>query len=128
MKGYITNIEKETLENTDYRRVLYTAKSCQLVLMSIMPGDEIGEETHDLDQFIRLEQGEACVVLNGTEHVVADDFAVVIPAGVQHNVINTGKEVLKLYSLYAPPEHKDGTVHPTKADEHEEHFDGTTTE
>ena len=128
MKGYITNIEKETLENTDYRRVLYTAKNSQLVLMSIDPGDEIGEEVHELDQFIRLEQGVATVVLNGESHIVPEDSAVVIPAGVNHNVVNTGDLVLKLYSVYAPPEHKDKTVHKTKSDEVEEHFDGVTTE
>lgn len=128
MKGYIANIEKETLANNDYRRVLYTAKNCQLVLMSIMPGDEIGEETHELDQFIRLEAGEGTVVLDGVSTDVEDDFAVVIPAGTKHNVINTGAAVMKLYSIYTPPEHKDGTVHPTKADEKEEHFDGVTTE
>jgi len=128
MRGYITNIEQETLENTDYRRVLYTAKNSQLVLMSIEPGDEIGEEIHELDQFIRLESGSATVVLNAETHKVSADSAIIIPAGVKHNVINTGGEILKLYSLYAPPEHKDKTVHITKADEQEEHFDGVTTE
>jgi mannose-6-phosphate isomerase-like protein (cupin superfamily) len=128
MKGFITNIEKDTLENTDYRRVLYTAKNSQLVLMSIEPGDEIGAEVHELDQFIRLEQGTATVVLNGESHEVPADSAIVIPAGVEHNVINTGSGALKLYSVYAPPEHKDQTVHATKADEQEEHFDGVTTE
>ena len=128
MKGFITNIEQDTLENTDYRRVLYTAKNSQLVLMSIEPGDEIGEEVHELDQFIRLEAGTASVILNGETHSVPADSAVIIPAGVTHNVNNTGEETLKLYSVYAPPEHKDKTVHPTKADEQEEHFDGVTTE
>lgn len=128
MHGYITNIEKATLENTDYRRVLYTAKNIQLVLMSIEPGDEIGEETHELAQFIRFEAGEAEVVLDGVTQTVSAECAVIIPAGTCHNVINTGTKPLKLYSLYAPPEHKDGTVHPTKADEKEEHFDGQTTE
>jgi len=128
MKGFITNIEKDTLENTDYRRVLYTAQHCQLVLMSIEPGDEIGEEVHGLDQFIRLEAGSATVILNDESHDVPADSAIVIPAGVRHNVINSGTEILKLYSVYAPPEHKDQTVHATKADEQEEHFDGVTTE
>lgn len=128
MKGYITNIEQETLKNTHYRTVLYTAKNSQLVLMSIEPGDEIGEETHHLDQFIRLEQGQANVVLDGVEHVVAEDWAIIIPAGTKHNVINTGNVPLKLYTIYSPPEHKDGTVHVRKADEQEEHFDGVTTE
>lgn len=128
MKGYIGNIEKETLQNTDYRRVLYTAKNSQLVIMNIQPGDEIGMEVHELDQFIRIEQGQATVVLDSVEHQVEDDFAVVIPAGTEHNVINTGQEELKLYSVYAPPEHKDGVIHKTKADDKEEHFDGKTTE
>jgi mannose-6-phosphate isomerase-like protein (cupin superfamily) len=128
MKGYIADLEKVTQENTDYRRVLYTGRYSQLVVMSIEPGDEIGMEVHGLDQFIRLEQGKATVVLDGEETKVEDDWGVVIPAGTQHNVINTGEEVVKLYSVYSPPEHKEGTVHPTKADEQEEHFDGTTTE
>ncbi len=128
MKGYITNIEKATLENTDYRRVLYTSKSSQLVLMNIKPGDEIGEEVHDLDQFIRIEQGSAQVILDDISHDVQDDDAIVIPQGTNHNVINTGDIDLKLYSVYSPPEHKDGTVHKTKADDKEEHFDGKTTE
>lgn len=128
MKGYIVHIEAETLANTDYRRVLYTARNAQLVLMSIQPGDAIGEETHQLDQFIRFEAGTGEVVLDGAVHPVAADIAVVIPAGTKHNVRNTGAEPLKLYTLYAPPEHKDQTVHATKADESEEHFDGVTTE
>ena len=128
MKGYLTNIEKETLKNEDYRRVLYTAKNSQLVLMSIKPGDEIGMEVHELDQFIRIEQGQAKVILDGVEHEAEDDWAVVIPAGTDHNVINTGEVDLKLYSVYSPPEHKNGTVHSTKADEQEEHFDGKTSE
>lgn len=128
MKGYITNIEEETLQNTDYRRVLYTARNSQLVLMSIEPGDEIGEEVHALDQFIRFEEGSAMVLLGDREHAVKAEMAVIIPAGVKHNVVNTGEVPLKLYSIYAPPEHKDQTVHPTKADEKEEHFDGRTTE
>ncbi len=128
MKGYITNIEAATLENTDYRKVLYTTHKSQLVLMNLQPGDEIGTEVHELDQFIRLEQGTAKVVLDGVEHEIQDDYAVVIPAGTEHNVINVGNDELKLYSVYSPPEHKDGTVHKTKADDAEEHFDGKTTE
>jgi len=128
MKGYITNIEEATLNNKDYRRVLYTTKKSQLVLMNLQPGDEIGMETHELDQFIRIEQGTANVVLDGVEHEVKDDFAIVIPAGTKHNVTNTGDTELKLYSVYSPPEHKDGTVHATKADDTEEHFDEVTTE
>ena len=128
MKGYVTNIEKATLENDNYRKVLYTGKSSQLVLMTIQPGDEIGSETHDLDHFIRIEAGQAVVTLNGVDHVLEDDWAVVIPAGTEHNVVNNGTEPLRLYSIYSPPEHKDGTLHATKADDKEEHFDGVTTE
>jgi len=128
MKGYITNIEKATVENADYRRVLYTAKNSQLVLMSLKAGEEIGEEVHHLDQFIRIEVGKCKVVLDGVESIMEEDYAVVIPAGTKHNVINIGASDLKLYSIYSPPEHKDGTVHKTKADAVEEHFDGETTE
>ena len=128
MKGYVTNIENATLENDYYRKVLYTGKSSQLVLMTIQPGDEIGSETHDLDQFIRIEAGQAVVTLDGVNHTLGDDWAVVIPAGTEHNVVNSGEGPLRLYSIYSPPEHKDGALHPTKADDKEEHFDGVTTE
>ena len=128
MKGYLLNIEHETLANTDYRRVLYTAKHSQLVLMSLAPGEEIGEEVHELDQFLRFEAGEGTVVLDGVEHAVKADAAVVIPEGTRHNVINTGAGALKLYTIYSPPEHKDGVVEHAKADEIEEHFDGRTSE
>lgn len=128
MKGYVLNIEKETLENNDYRRVLYTTKDSQLVLMTIQPGDDIGEEVHSLTQFIRIERGRARFVLDDVEHDVEDNWAVVIPAGCKHNVINTGSEPLRLYSIYSPPEHKDGTVHATKIEAEEEHFDGVVSE
>ena len=128
MQGFITNIEISTLNNTDYRRVLYTSRHAQLVLMSIDPGEEIGDEVHHLDQFIRFEQGQARVTLDGVSHDVAEDWAVMIPAGMRHNVVNVGTVPLKLYSVYAPPEHKEGTVHPTKGDVVEEPFDGTITE
>ena len=128
MQGYITNIEEATLQNTDYRRVLYTAKNSQLVLMNLQPGEEIGMEVHHLDQFIRIEQGTAKAILDGVEHEVSADFAIVVPAGTKHNFINIGQDELKLYTVYSPPEHKDGLVEATKADEHEEHFDGRTTE
>lgn len=129
MKGYFVNIEDETKDNSDYRRVLYTGKNSQLVVMSIEPGDEIGEEIHELDQFIRIEKGKAKVILNKTdEREVEDDWAFIIPAGVWHNVINTGDKPLKIYTIYSPPEHKDGVVQKTKADEYEEHFDGVTSE
>jgi len=128
MKGYITNIEEATLSNTDYRRVLYTSKFSQLVLMNIQPGDEIGMEIHHLDQFIRIEQGTAKAILDGVEHELKADFAVVVPAGTQHNIVNTGDTELKLYTVYSPPEHKDGIVEATKAQEIEDHFDGVTSE
>jgi mannose-6-phosphate isomerase-like protein (cupin superfamily) len=128
MKGYITNIEKTTNENTDYRRVLYTGKNTQLVVMALKSKEEIGEEIHQLDQFIRFESGSGKVVLDGIEHDVEAEYAVVIPAGTKHNVINIGDGDLKLYTLYSPPEHRFDTVQPTKADEKEEHFDGKTTE
>jgi len=127
MNGYITNIEKETRENNFFRRVLFTAYYSQLVLMSLKPGEEIGEEVHGLDQFFRFEQGSGKVVLDGVEQEVADGFAVVIPAGTRHNIINTSTDKeLKLYTVYSPPNHKDRTVHPTKVEEVEEHFDGKT--
>lgn len=129
-KGYSTDIEKETVENDDFRRVLYTAKNMQLVLMSLKPTEEIGEEVHDdVDQFIRCDAGEGVAILNGVEHVLRNGIAVIVPAGVRHNVKNVSPtEALKLYTIYTPPEHKDGTVHPTKSDVSEEHFDGQTTE
>ena len=128
MKGYIANIEEATKKNKDYRRVLYTSKNSQLVLMSLKPGEEIGEEVHDLDQFIRFEEGEGKVMIDELEHLVSADYAVVIPQGVKHNVTNTGTVDLKLYTMYSPPEHRDGTVHPTKAEAFEEHFDGKTSD
>ena len=126
--AYIINIEKATLENTNFRKVLYTTKNSQLVLMSIAPGDDIGMEVHHLDQFIRIEEGSAQAILNGEITDIGKDFAVVIPAGTEHNIVNTGDTPLKLYTIYSPPEHKDGTVHATKEDVVEEHFDGITTE
>lgn len=128
MHGYVINIEQATLENSDFRRVLYTAKYSQLVLMNLKPSEEIGEETHTLDQFIRVERGEGVAVLNGETHEITDGFAIVVPAGVTHNIRNTGTNNLKLYTLYAPPEHRDGVVEHSKTDVVEEHFDGKTTE
>ena len=131
MRGYVTNIENDTLANQDFRRVLYTAKNTQLVLMNLRPNEEIGEETHELDQFIRVEAGQGLAVLDDVAHRLSDGSAVIIPAGTKHNVINVSDtEELKLYTLYSPPEHRDGTVHKTKSDaiENEEHFDGKTTE
>ncbi|MBP8105393.1 MAG: cupin domain-containing protein [Nitrospira sp.] len=130
MKGYVTHIEEATLKNSLYRQVLFTAKNSQLVLMSLKPGEEIGEEVHELDQFLRFEAGDGTVILDGQDHAVRDGFAVVIPAGTRHNVINTSNSAdLKLYSLYSPPEHKIGTVHRTKQEadaDADHHFDGRT--
>jgi mannose-6-phosphate isomerase-like protein (cupin superfamily) len=118
MAGYVTEIERRTLANEYFREVLFTGPHSQLVVMSLRPGEEIGMETHDdVDQFIRFEAGQGKVVLDGREHVVQDGSAVVIPAGTAHNVVNTsGSEALKLYSIYTPPEHPDGTVHKTRAE------------
>ena len=128
MKGFHLNIEKATLENEDYRRVLYTAPHMQLVLMTLQPGEEIGEEVHHLEQFIRFEAGEAKVILDGVETLMKADEAVIIPEGTLHNVINVGVGKLKLYTIYAPPEHLDAVVEKTKADVFEEHFDGKKSE
>ena len=119
MHGYVTNIERDTRANDDYRRVLYTGPNTQLVLMTLQPGDEIGQETHEEhDQFIRVEAGTGVVLLNGERHTLSDGSAVVIPAGVEHNVFNMSDDSpLRLYTLYSPPEHPDGTVQHTKADE-----------
>jgi mannose-6-phosphate isomerase-like protein (cupin superfamily) len=130
MKGYIIQIEDATRKNQNYRQALFTAKHSQLVLMKLKPGEEIGEEVHELDQFLRFEEGEGTVILDGVKHPVSDGFAVVIPAGTRHNVLNTGTTTeLKLYSLYSPPEHKVGTIHKTKREadaDHDHHFDGRT--
>ena len=130
MKGFAADISKISIENTDYRRVVYTSHYTQLVLMSLKPREEIGNEIHGLDQFIRVEKGRARVILNNGETVydLKDDWAVIIPAGNYHEVINTGKGELKLYTLYSPPDHLLYTLQPTKADELEDHFDGRTTE
>ena len=128
-KGFIDNIERLTTENDDYRRVLYTGTYLQLVLMTLRPGDEIGEEVHeDHDQFFRIEQGSGEVRIDGVATPVGDDDAVVVPAGARHNVVNTSQADLKLYTIYGSPEHRDGVRVPAKADEKEEHFDGKTTE
>ena len=132
-RGYCDNIEARTVENEDFRRVLYTSGHLQLVLMTLQPGEEIGEEVHsDRDQFFRIEEGEGAVDIDGRENRVEDDFAVIVPAGARHNVRNTGSAPLRLYTIYGPPEHKDGVVQATKQDadarhSHEE-WDGATTE
>lgn len=116
MTGFIKNIEEETLANGNFRKVLSTAPHSQLVVMSLLPGEEIGMEKHEVDQFIRIEKGSGKVILNGEETAVADNFAIVIPAGTEHNVINGPGGDMKLYTIYSPPEHPDGTTHKTKAD------------
>lgn len=131
MKGFVDDIEKLTEENTDFRRVLYTASGLQLVLMAIQPGSAIGAETHeDRDQFFRIEAGSGEIVIDGVASPIGPDMGLIVPAGARHNLKSTGKEPLKLYTIYAPPEHRHGTVHATKADADaaDEHFDGVTSE
>ena len=131
MKGFVENIEQLTTGNMHFRRVVYTGKHLQLVLMTLKPGEEIGAEVHEgHDQFFRVESGAGEVIIDGDRRSIADDDAIIVPAGARHNVVNTGSAPLQLYTLYAPPEHRDGVVHPTKADADasDEHFDGTTSE
>jgi mannose-6-phosphate isomerase-like protein (cupin superfamily) len=130
MKGYVQDLESLAVKNNDFRRVLYTAEHCQLVLMALKPKEEIGAEVHKLDQFFRIEEGSGEVVLDGVRTAIRAGFAVVVPAGVNHNIINTGSVSMKLYTIYAPPNHRDGVVHHTRADAEadNEHFDGKTTE
>ena len=132
MKGYVTSLEKDTRKNSNFRKVLYTGKNSQLVLMNLRPLEEIGMEVHkDRDQFFRFEEGEGKVVIDGVEHNIKNGDGVIVPAGAKHNVINTSKKLeLKLYTIYSPPEHQDGIVRRTKADAiaNKEHFDGKTTE
>ena len=132
MKGFNANIEKETLENVNFRKVLYTGKHSQLVLMSLLPNEEIGMEVHpDNDQFFRFEKGEGKCIIDGNEYALGDGSVIVVPSGAQHNIINTSKtDDLKLYTIYSPAHHKDGIVRATKeeASANEAGFDGTTTE
>lgn len=130
MKGFVQDIESIAIKNADFRRVLYTAKSCQLVVMSLKPQEEIGAEVHTLDQFFRVEEGAGELVLDGVRTAIRAGFAILVPAGAHHNVINTGGIPMKLYTLYAPPNHRDGVVHRTRADAQadNEHFGGATTE
>ena len=116
MSGFVTNIEQASLGNDDFRRVLYTASHCQLVVMSLKPGEDIGKEKHQVDQFIRIEAGDGEVVMGGDRSPIHAQSAFVIPAGTEHNVTNTGQRAMKLYTLYSPPQHRDGTVHVTRAD------------
>ncbi|MHB8860602.1 MAG: cupin domain-containing protein [Minisyncoccota bacterium] len=131
MKGYIINIEERAIANEYFREVLYTDERLQLVVMSLLPQEDIGEEVHTLDQFIRVEKGEGKAVLDGVEHAVGDGFAIIVPKGTRHNIINTSTtDTMKLYTLYAPPDHKDGLIHKTKADAmaNDIPFDGVTSE
>lgn len=131
MKGFVADIEELTEDNKDFRRVLYTGKHLQLVLMALKPGEDIGEEVHpDHDQFFRVEKGKGEVWIDGVRTKIKGDDAIIVPAGAKHNVINTGDKSLKLYTIYGPPDHKDGIVRATKAEAEatEEHFDGKTTE
>ncbi len=133
MKGYNDNIETLTIDNSDFRRVLYTGKHLQLVLMTLQPGEEIGSEVHDgIDQFFRFEEGEGVVDIDGVENRVEDGSGVIVPSGARHNVRNTGSAPLKLYTIYGPPEHQDQVVQATKEEaekrHHDEEFDGKTTE
>jgi mannose-6-phosphate isomerase-like protein (cupin superfamily) len=130
MKGYLQDIEAIATGNEDFRRVLYTARNCQLVVMALKPQEEIGAEIHKLDQFFRVEAGRGEAVLDGVRTAIQAGYVVVVPAGARHNIINTGTEPLKLYTIYAPPNHRDGVVHHTRADANAdtEHFDGKTSE
>jgi mannose-6-phosphate isomerase-like protein (cupin superfamily) len=122
--AYVNNLEKDTIENDNFRKVLNTTDKSQLVVMSLLPYEDIGEEVHEVDQFIRIEQGKGRAVLNGEETLIEDGFAVVIPAGTRHNIINTENKPMKLYTVYTPPEHAPGTIHKTKveAEAAEEHY------
>ena len=122
MKGYLVNIEEKTLENNYFREVLYTSQHNQLVVMSLLPNEDIGEEVHEIvDQFIRLEEGEGKAILNGEEHIIRTGSAIVIPAGIEHNIINTSSEIkLKLYTVYSPAHHRDKTIHKTKKEASED--------
>ena len=130
MKGFIQSIDSLTVKNPHFRCVLYTAKHCQLVVMSLKPKEEIGMEVHKLDQFFRVEEGSGEAILDGVRTPISEGFAIIVPAGAKHNIVNTGPSPLKLYTLYAPPNHRDGVIHHTRADAEKdrEHFDGKTTE
>ena len=131
MKGFVGDIEDQAEGNSDFRRVVYTGRNLQLVLMSLKPGEDIGEEVHkDRDQFFRIEKGKGEVLIDGKRSKIKGDDAVLVPAGARHNIINTSEKPLRLYTLYGPPEHREGTVHATKADAQgmKEHFDGKVSE
>jgi mannose-6-phosphate isomerase-like protein (cupin superfamily) len=130
MKGFVQDLEGLTRKNEAFRQVIYTAEHCQLVLMALKPQEEIGAEVHHLDQFFRVEEGTGEAVLDQVRTTIQPGFGIIIPAGTKHNIINTGNVAMKLYSIYAPPNHRDGVVHPTRAaaEADNEHFDGKTTE
>ena len=130
MKGFVQDIEGIAVRNNDFRQVLYTAAGCQLVVMALKPGEEIGAEVHQLDQFFRVEEGSGVAILDGVRHAITAGFAVLVPAGARHNIVNSGTGPLKLYTLYAPPNHRDGVIHHTRAEAEAdtEEFDGKTTE
>ena len=130
MKGFVQDIESLAIRNSYFRQVLYTAKRCQLVVMALKPKEEIGSEVHKLDQFFRVEEGSGDAVLDGVRTPIRAGFAIVVPAGATHNIINTGSTPLKLYTLYSPPNHRNGVIHRTRADAEAdaEHFDGKTSE
>jgi mannose-6-phosphate isomerase-like protein (cupin superfamily) len=130
MKGFVKDIEALSLQNNSFRTVLYTAQHCQLVVMALLPGEDIGMEQHKLDQFFRVEAGSGNAILDGVTTPIKDGFAVIVPAGTEHNIINTGETAMKLYTLYSPPNHRDGIVHQTRADAQAdtEYYDGKTTE
>ncbi|HYN06761.1 MAG TPA: cupin domain-containing protein [Vicinamibacterales bacterium] len=130
MKGFLQDIESLAIKNHQFRRVLYTAKHCQLVVMALRPNEEIGAEVHTLDQFFRVEEGTGEAILDGVRTAIRAGFAIVVPAGANHNIINTGRVPLKLYTIYAPPNHRDAVVHHTRdeAEDDTEQFDGKTTE
>lgn len=131
MNGYVINIEKLSLENKNFRTVLYTTQNSQLVVMSLLSQEEIGEEIHDVDQFFRVEKGTGTVILNDISYPIEDGSCILVPTGTKHNVINTGSEPIKLYTLYTPPHHRDGVIHKTKTEAESDitdEFEGATTE
>ena len=131
MRGFVDDIEELTERNTDFRRVIYTSRNMQLVLMALQPGEDIGEEVHEkVDQFFRVEDGEGEILIDGAVSRIKSDMAMIVPAGARHNVRNTGDKPLRLYTLYGPPQHRDGVAYPTKGDAEaaHEHFDGKTSE
>ena len=130
MKGFVKDIENIAVKNAEFRRVLYTAKNCQLVVMALKPQEEIGAEVHTLDQFFRVEEGSGEAIIDGARTAITAGFGIIVPAGAKHNIVNTGSAPLKLYTIYSPPNHRDGVVHHSRGDAEadNEKFDGKTTE